>query len=264
MGKGGFKNTVSFTINAFLEMVKKHKKQIIILIVVLFAFIAVKNYIFRDSIDNRLGYRYEDIDGDGIRNMDDPDVDGDGIANMQDADADGDGIANLEDTLKAAEGLVGIPYDFNMGKFFNIGWRTGKIVCIDVINLSLEKAGLYMEKEMREFYKMNPGAFSNRNGDKPKNAFFARRVKNLREFCVASGWVLPENPRIMPGDIVIFSIYHTAMVDEIREKGYYAIETEQRLITTKKVSSEDMLARHSNPIYVRLPFFTANEGMGKK
>ncbi|MBN2755493.1 MAG: DUF1287 domain-containing protein [Candidatus Goldbacteria bacterium] len=256
MGKDDIKNAISYGAKAITAWAKKNKKRIIVLALILFAVMAVKNYVFKDSIDNMLAYRYEDIDGDGIRNMDDSDVDGDGIANMQDADADGDGIANLEDALKAADGLVGIPYDFHMGKFFNIGWRTGKIVCIDVINLSLEKAGLYMEKEMREFYKMNPGAFSNRNGDKPKNSFFARRVKNLREFSEASGWVLPEKSLIMPGDIVIFGKYHTAIVCEVKEDSYCAIETEQRLITTKKVKSEEMLARHSNPIYVRLPFFT--------
>lgn len=243
------------------DTIRKFQKLFIkalVIAVIALPFYLLYKYIVRDSIDKRLGYRHEDIDRDGIVNMNDTDVDGDGIPNMQDADADGDGIPNLQDTQQAAESLIGIPYDFAMGKYFNIGWRTGKIVCIDVINLSLEKAGLYMELEMKDYYGKHPDAFTDSNGKRlPMNSFFSRRVRNLRKFCELNGWLLPEKAAVRPGDIVIFNIYHTALVHSLRDKGYYAIETEQRIFSVKKVKSEDMIRRHSTPVYARLPFFKA-------
>ena len=39
----------------------------------------------------------DDIDGDGIINLEDNDIDGDGVLNIDDSDMDGDGIINSED-----------------------------------------------------------------------------------------------------------------------------------------------------------------------
>jgi len=87
-----------------------------------------------------------DIDKDGVINMYDDDVDGDGIINIFDDDADGDGIPNTEEILNNARKLIGRPYEQLGGEFRDVGFKFGGIVCIDLINLSYEKAGIYFEK----------------------------------------------------------------------------------------------------------------------
>jgi len=205
-----------------------------------------------------LSHRYGDIDGDGIINIEDEDIDGDGIPNMKDRDADGDGINNIEDALKAARGLIGRPYDQSMGGFDNIFWKFGGIVCIDVINLSFEKAGIYFEKELRDYFNKNPRIFSSRSWNNPYDKNFARRVMNLRPFFRAKGYILNKRQSrdIKPGDIVIFGTGHTALIEKVTKDGFIAIESAGKRIITMRADREDIfercLERYGDVVYARI------------
>lgn len=58
--------------------------------------------------DGILNENDPDMDGDGIPNIDDNDIDGDGIANEEDPDMDGDGIPNTEDPDMDGDGILNV------------------------------------------------------------------------------------------------------------------------------------------------------------
>jgi len=55
--------------------------------------------------DGILNENDTDIDGDGVDNIDDNDIDGDGVANEEDSDIDGDGVDNIVDTDIDGDGV---------------------------------------------------------------------------------------------------------------------------------------------------------------
>jgi hypothetical protein len=58
--------------------------------------------------DGILNHLDTDIDGDNIENVNDPDMDGDGILNINDNDIDGDGILNINDNDMDGDGILNI------------------------------------------------------------------------------------------------------------------------------------------------------------
>jgi len=154
---------------------------------------------------------------------------------------------------------MGKPFDPLQGKYGNIGGKLGAIVCIDVVNLSFEKAGIFLEKELRECYKENPSAFVNRNWDVPKNPFFARRVKNLYEYCKEKGFLLDmKEGKLQPGDILFFGQRHTALVKSISEGGIYTVveASPEKLFVCRAVKA-DIEARWGKPTaWARIPALT--------
>ncbi len=238
-----------------MEKQIKLPKPIKILLIVVIAFNTILLLMFSFTKIS-LMHRYGDIDGDGIINMEDNDIDGDGIPNIKDKDADGDGVNNIKNALQAARGLIGRPYDQSMGGFDNIFWKFGGIVCIDVINLSFEKAGIYFEKELRDYFNKNPRVFSSRSWNNPYDKNFARRVKNLRPFFRANGYILKNGKDLKPGDIIFFGTGHTALIEKITKDGFIAIESAGKKIITKRADREDIfercLERYGDVVYARI------------
>jgi len=210
------------------------------------------------STKNSLKYRYGDIDGDGIANMDDNDVDGDGRINVWDKDADGDGVENIKDALDGARKLIGRPYDQLMGGLNNIGWKLGGIVCIDVINLAFEKAGVYFEKELRDCYKKTPWYFSEKRWNNPWDKNFARRVKNFRAYCRAKGYILKQGKKIKPGDIVMFGTGHIALVESVEKDDFTVIESAGKRIITMRAKKTGLykrnVERYGEAVFARISF----------
>lgn len=203
-----------------------------------------------------LYHRYQDIDKDGIINMYDTDVDGDGILNIYDEDADGDRIPNIEDTLNNARKLIGRPYDQLSGEFRNVGFKFGGIVCIDLINLSYEKAGIYFEKELRDYYNKNPEIFKNRRWNNPKEKNFARRVENFEAYCKHRGLVLKNDKNLNPGDLISFQGKHIAMIEKVIGDDFIAIEAAGKRYFTRRTDKKGLyernIKRYGQPVFIRM------------
>ena len=212
-------NKISVFLSVFFSFVFKAVKSLLILFNILLFVLAITVIHSYVSAEKWLEHRYADTDKDGIINMNDPDVDGDGIPNITDTDPNGNGIHVREDVLKAARTLIGRPYDqFNAG-CGDILWKFGAIVCIDVVNLSFERAGIYFEKELRDHYKKSPKSYVSRSWNNPSDKNFARRVRNFRAFCTAKGYILPDGAALKPADIVMFGNSHAALIEKVNEDG---------------------------------------------
>ncbi|MCX8094174.1 MAG: hypothetical protein N3E50_08425 [Candidatus Goldbacteria bacterium] len=146
-----------------------------------------------------MSHRYKDTDKDRVINMYDDDVDGDGVLNIYDDDADGDGILNIQDALNNAKKLIGRPYEQLTGEYRDVGFKFGGIVCIDLINLSYEKAGIYFEKELRDFFNKKSEIFRNKSWNNPDDRCFARRVENFEAYCRANGFILKDDKNLSQG-----------------------------------------------------------------
>jgi hypothetical protein len=209
-----------------------------------------------------------DTDGDGIQDSKDPDVDGDGIPNMQDPDADGDGIPNIQDALQAAETLIGRPYDQLNEQGDSVLSKLGAIVCIDVINYSFEKAGIYFEKEEKDLYKKHPRLFPERDWNNPTDANFGRRVRNFRVYCEYMGFMLPKGAALRPGDIVMFGGSHIALIEKVDGDDFTLIESSYKKIFTKHTKKADIYKRNievnGDPAFARITFEKRVEKVKKK
>lgn len=205
-----------------------------------------------------LSHRYKDLDKDGIINMSDDDVDGDGIKNMYDDDADGDGEKNIEDALNNTKKYIGRPYEQLGGKFRNAGFKFGGIVCIDLINLAYEKAGIYFEKELRDYYNKKKEIFKNRNWNNPKDICFARRVENFEAYCRDRGFMLKNDENLKPGDLISFQGKHIAMIEKVIKDDFIAIEASGKryftIRTDKNGLYERNIKRYGLPVFIRLKF----------
>lgn len=202
-------------------------------------------YVFamESSAKTLYNHRNADTDGDEIADSIDDDVDGDGILNMDDSDADADGIPNVADALKAARKLIGRPYDQFNELTVSPMTKYGAIVCIDVVLYSYEQSGIYFEKEMRDFYKKKPRIFSDRGWNNPYDKNFARRVRNFRPYCSAKGFILEEGAALQPGDLVIFSGGHIAMIEKVKGSDFITIESSSKKIITKRTKKADIMKR---------------------
>lgn len=208
-------------------------------------------------------HRYQDLDKDGIINMYDDDVDGDGIKNIYDDDADNDGIPNTEDALYNAKRLIGRPYEQLSGEFRDVGFKFGGIVCIDLINLAYEKAGIYFEKELKDYYYKKKEIFKNKSWNNPSDRCFARRVENFEAYCKDRGFILKDDKNLKPGDLVSFKGRHIAMIEKVLDNGdFIAIEAAGKryftMRTDKKGLYERNIKRYGSPVFIRLRFSGKN------
>ncbi len=200
--------------------------------------VLVKNATEIDKMHGTL-----DDDGDGIPNAKDPDVDGDGIPNMQDDDADGDGIPNIEDALQTAQKLIGRPYDqLNDVKNSALS-QLGAIVCTDVVVYAYEKAGIYLGFEMGELYKKKPKIFYGYRWNNPYDENFSRRMRNVRTYCREKGFMLKKGAPLMPGDIVMFSQGHIALIEKVEGDDFVTIESSSKKIITMRTKKADIYRR---------------------
>lgn len=208
------------------------------------------------SID--LLHRYKDLDKDGIVNMYDDDVDADGILNIYDNDADGDGIENIEDALNNAKKYIGRPYEQLGGGFRDVGFKFGGIVCIDLINLAYEKAGIYFEKELRDYYNKKKEIFKNRTWNNPKDRCFARRVENFEAYCKDRGFILKNDKNLQPGDLISFRGKHIAMIEKVFKDDFIAIEAAGKRYFTRRTYKKGLyernIERYGLPVFIRLKF----------
>ena len=236
---------------------KRFRKIIKIAVIVLLGVISWGHYIYFSGKE-LLKQRYEDIDGDGIINSRDYDVDGDGTPNIKDPDADGDGISNTEDALLAARKLMGRPYDQLMGEKDNIGYRLGGLVCVDVIITAYEHAGIYFEKELRDYYKKHPRVFSYRSWNNPYDGNFARRTRNFRSYFASRGMLLKKDEPLMPGDIVMFGAGHIAMIEKVNGDDYTVFEASGLKVVSQRASKADImkrsLERYGDVVYARMKY----------
>jgi hypothetical protein len=201
------------------------------------------SYIHNLSRMDRL-HRQLDIDGDGIPNAVDADVDGDGIPNMKDGDADGDGTPNIKDALRAAEKLIGRPYDQFNEDGNSILRKMGAIVCMDVIIYSFEKAGIYFDNEMNGLYKIKPWLFPDNEWNNPYDKNFSRRVRNFRVYCEEKGFMLPDGSGLKPGDIIMFGNSHIALIEKVYKDDFTMIESSYTKIFTKRTKKADIYKRN--------------------
>lgn len=226
-----------------------------ILIFVNLIYLLVISFIYT-SID--LLHRYKDLDKDGIVNMYDDDVDGDGILNIYDNDADGDGVENIEDVLNNAKKYIGRPYEQLGGKFNNVGFKFGGIVCIDLINFAYEKAGIYFEKELRDYYNKKKEIFKNRSWNNPQDRYFARRVKNFEVYCKDRKFILKNDKNLQPGDLISFQGKHIAMIEKVFKDDFVAIEAAGKRYFTRRTCKKGLyernIKRYGLPIFIRLKF----------
>lgn len=184
-----------------------------------------------------------DTDGDGTCDSEDFDVDGDGIANMEDPDADGDGIPNVKDALEAAKKLIGRPYDqLNDVKNSALS-QMGAIVCTDVVVYAYEKAGIYLALEMKRLYRKKPKIFYGYRWNNPHDENFSRRMRNVRAYCREKGYMLKKGAALMPGDIVMFSNGHIALIETTDGDDFTTIESSSKKIITMRTTKADIYRR---------------------
>lgn len=236
---------------------KRLRKAVKIFVILLLGIAGWGHYIYFSGKD-LLKQRHKDMDGDGVANSKDGDVDGDGLQNMRDPDADGDGVPNIEDALKAARKLMGRPYDQLMGEKDNIGFRLGGLVCVDVITIAYEHAGIYFEKELRDYYRKYPKVFSYRSWNNPHDGNFARRTRNFRSYFFSRGMILKKREPLRPGDIVIFGAGHMAMIEKVNGGDYTVLEASGLKVISQRASKADImkrsLERYGDVIYARMKF----------
>ena len=211
-------------VSAGRVFIRRLRKTLKIFLILMLGVVSWGHYIYFSGKE-LLKQRTQDIDGDGIINSKDSDVDGDGILNIKDPDADGDGIPNTEDALRAARKLMGRPYDQLMGEKDNIGYRLGGLVCVDIIIIAYEHAGIYFEKELRDYYRKYPKVFSYKRWNNPYDGNFARRTRNFRSYFLARGMILKKDEPLIPGDIVIFGTGHIAMIEKVKGDNYWVLES---------------------------------------
>jgi preprotein translocase subunit YajC len=214
-----------------------------IILMVVFAAAGVYFILVRQAADIDKLQRTFDIDGDGIPDLSDPDVDGDGIPNMQDPDADGDGIPNIEDALLAAEKLIGRPYDQLNEVKNSVLSQLGAIVCTDVVVFSFEKAGIYLGREMKELFKKKPKLFYGYQWNNPYDENFTRRMRNLRVYFKEKGFMLKDGAELKPGDIIMFSQGHIALIEKVEGDDFVTIESSSKKIVTMRTHKEDIIKR---------------------
>lgn len=199
--------------------------------------------LVRQAADLDVLHRGLDIDGDGLAGPDDPDVDGDSIPNMQDKDADGDGIPNIEDVLQAARALIGRPYDqLNEVKDSALS-KLGAIVCTDVVVFSFEKAGVFLGREMKLLYKKKPKLFYGYKWNNPYDENFTRRMRNLRVYFREKGFMLKPDAELQPGDIIMFSQGHIALIEAVDGDDFVTIEASSKKIVTMRTKKDDIIKR---------------------
>ncbi len=200
-----------------------------------------------------------DIDKDGVINMYDNDIDGDGIINIYDHDADGDGIPNIENVLNNARKLIGRPYEQLGGEFRDAGFKFGGIVCIDLINLSYEKAGIYFEKELRDYFYKKKKIFRNTSWNNPNDRCFARRVENFEAYCRDRGFILKNDKDLKPGDLISFTGKHIAMIEKVLDDGdFIAIEAAGKRYFTRRTDKKGLyernIKRYGPQVFIRMKF----------
>lgn len=188
-------------------------------------------------------YGNRDTDKDGIRDADDTDVDGDGLQNMEDEDADGDGVPNVKDALQAAQKLLGRPYDQLNDVKNSVLSQMGAIVCTDVVVYAYEKAGIYLGLEMRELYKKKPKIFYGYRWNNPTDDNFARRMRNLRVYCKYGDFMLKDGEPLQPGDIIMFSQGHIALIEKVKGGDFTTIESSSKKIFTTRTTKDDIMKR---------------------
>lgn len=222
------------------------------------AYAAFSYYHFK----NYLAHRAYDTDGDGVLDPLDPDVDNDGLLNMADPDADGDGINNTEDVLAAAEQLIGKPYD-QLGGIDTRLWDFGAIVCMDLINLSYEKAGIYFDREIKELYKRKRLWFEDPSWNNPFDVNFSRRVRNFKVLCEYKNLFIDEKEGLQRGDIIMFGQWHIAIIEKVEGDSFTVIETSSKKFVTMRAEKMDIymrnIKRNGPPEFARLSLAEKNE-----
>lgn len=225
----------------------KKKLFYLILINLLFVLI-ILNFMFFSLIigykSNVLSNRLEDYDNDGIINVIDDDVDGDGIINIKDDDADGDGIKNIDDILRNITKFRFRIYDQLCGEFYNIGYLLGGMVCIDIILQSFEQAGIYLSKELNKLYFEKPQLFKDRSWNNPYDKNFSRRVKNLLVYFKYNKMILSDSEELQPGDIIIFSDKHIAMIEKVEKDDYIIMELAASRFFVRRTNHNEILIRN--------------------
>ena len=68
------------------------------------------------------------------------------------------------DVVQKAREERGVIYDFSQGKFKNLFSHFGFIVCSDLIDIALSKAGYPLEYEMKNDYKLNKNKYNDVRG----------------------------------------------------------------------------------------------------
>jgi hypothetical protein len=214
-----------------------------IIILLVSAAAGVYLILSRQAADIDKLQREMDTDADGIPDSGDPDVDGDGIPDMQDNDADGDGVPNTEDAIQAAQKLIGRPYDQLNEVKDSVLSKMGAIVCTDVVVYSFEKAGIYLGREMKELYKKKPKLFYGYRWNNPYDENFTRRMRNLRVYFGAKGFMLKKDAELMPGDIIMFSQGHIALIEKVEGDDFVTIESSSKKIVTMRTKKADIIKR---------------------
>lgn len=155
------------------------------------------------------------------------DIDNDGIENIYDIDADGDGIENVEDIIANARMLEGTFYEYLKGKYDNLGYKLGFIVCYDVPRIAYGRAGISLDNLINGDYKINYAKYNPENGvNLPNTQYFFRRTRNLYTYCENNGKLIENCQSPKPCDLIFYGKYHIAMVTTVNDDGTYnEIET---------------------------------------
>lgn len=95
---------------------------------------------------------YDDLDNDGVVNIQDRDMDNDGTLNIDDNDSDNDGESNPFEIAQFSETLAGVWYDRTNGGLLQIPARLGFITMIDAPRILLDSAGVSLRAEMSADY----------------------------------------------------------------------------------------------------------------
>ena len=112
---------------------------------------------------------------------------------------------------------------------------------------------------MRDHYKKHPKTYPKARWNTPEDKFFARRVRNFRPYCAAHGFILEKDTALQPGDLVIFSRGHIAMIEKVKGDDYITIESSSKKIITRRTKKADIIKRSKEKygddvVYARITF----------
>lgn len=135
------------------------------------------------------------------------------------SDADNDGIDDYQDILQGAKITAQNKVRYH-SQYYDGGYPPeDEGVCTDVIWRSLANAGYDLKSLVDADIASNPDAYPRTNGEPDPNIDF-RRVPNLQVYFERNAQVLTtdlkQTSEWMPGDIVVFSDDHIAIISDIR------------------------------------------------
>jgi hypothetical protein len=158
-------------------------------------------------------------------------------------------LPSPEEVVAHARELAGTPYDQLMGKWWNIGARTGFIVCSDVPNIAYGLSGFSLRRMLERDYAKNPSAYGTAPGDKPGDPFFHRRARNLYACLKGNGRLIPPGGTPNVGDLVFYTstshsyVSHVTLVTAVGEHGYSIIESAPWSVFAQETSGSAPIER---------------------